>query len=320
MIHYLKLIRPLNLLVIIFTMWVMRFKVEFALIQPWDFVFAFSDTLFWILVASVVFIAAGGNIINDYFDTKTDSINKPDEVIVGHGVSRRKAMTAHLVLSSIGFVLGLYIAYKAENISFAMVHLFAIISLYFYSIYLKKNILLGNLLVAVLAAAVPLIYGLFEIPLLIKYYTPQLAEVLKDSTFQPADYFRIMLNWFFGFGAFAFLLNLSREIIKDLQDFEGDTAIGRKTLPIAYGVSTANWVVLGLNLTTIGLIFWVYKSYINHNLSIQYLLIVVVLPVLIAGCLLFYKSTNATKWSSWLMKIAMVGGLGFAFLIQSILG
>lgn len=320
MIHYLKLIRPLNLLVIVFTMWVMRFKVELALIEPWDFVFALNDSLFWILVASVVFIAAGGNIINDYFDTKTDSINNPEEVIVGHGVSRRKAMTAHLVLSSIGFILGLYMAYKAENISFAMIHLFAIISLYFYSIYLKKNILLGNLLVALLAAAVPLIYGLFEIPLLIKYYTPQLTEVLKESTFQPADYFRIMLNWFFGFGAFAFLLNLSREIIKDIQDADGDMEIGRKTLPIVYGKNTANWVAFGVNIITIALLFWVYKSFINHNLSIQYLLLTVVLPIFVAGCLVFYKTEKAINWASWLMKIAMVGGLGFAFLIQSILG
>ncbi len=320
MIHYLKLIRPVNLLVIIFTLWVMRFKVEFALIQPWDFVFALSDTLFWILVASVVLIAAGGNVINDYFDTKVDSINHPEQVIIGNTISRRSAMTLHMVLSSLGFILGVYIAYKAEHISFAMFHLFAIVSLYFYSVYLKKIVVLGNFVVALLAGAVPLLYALFEVPLLIQFYVPQLEEVMKGSDFQPADYFQVMLYWFVGFGAFAFLLNFSREIIKDIQDYSGDKAIDRRTLPVVYGARVTNWIVLVLNLIIIVALFWVYKSFINHNLSIQYLLIAVVLPVLVSALLLFYEKPNALKWSSWLMKIAMVGGLCFAFLIDNILG
>ena len=142
-----KLSRPVNLLIIAATMVVMRVGViggnlERALRQlvgeigpsvdrsdlvlPEGFGPQLPDHLFVLLVLSTVLIAAAGNIINDYFDTRIDRINKPGEVIVGRTVKRRVAMTAHLVLSGIGLLLGIIVAWRTGLWRWALIPAFAI--------------------------------------------------------------------------------------------------------------------------------------------------------------------------------------------------
>jgi 4-hydroxybenzoate polyprenyltransferase len=204
MVAFLRLTRPLNLIIIVFTMVAMRYGVVqayldasstdlAAMAQPSGatvfekvpgniFTHGFSGPLFWLLVASTVLIAAGGNVINDYFDTRIDRVNKPEAVIVGRSVKRRVAMLGHLVLTGLGVLFGLFTAWKSGQPILVLVPIFAAGALWFYSTKLKRAFLLGNGLVAFLVALVPLTVGLYEIPALAQAYGTSATVGLGNGT------------------------------------------------------------------------------------------------------------------------------------------
>lgn len=80
-------------------MWLMRFFVLRPMVEVNDFKLQMSSFDFFLLVISTVLIAAAGNVINDYFDQRTDRVNKPQETIVGVHLSRRIAMAAHQIFN-----------------------------------------------------------------------------------------------------------------------------------------------------------------------------------------------------------------------------
>ena len=109
--HFLKLIRYPNLLIIILTQYLMRWCIIHPLLKINDFELQFSELAFLLLVCSTVLITAGGYVINDYFDRKTDIINKPQSVIVARYIHRRTAMAIHTVFNLFGIILGFYISF-----------------------------------------------------------------------------------------------------------------------------------------------------------------------------------------------------------------
>ena len=125
---------------------------------------------FILLVAATVLITAGGYVINDYFDIKTDLINK-GKVIVGTKIPRRKAMMWHSIFNIAGVLLGFYISYKAGYIWLGILFLIVSGLLYFYSASYKRQFLIGNIIVAILTAMVPMLVVFYEWPALYKYYT-----------------------------------------------------------------------------------------------------------------------------------------------------
>ena len=238
---FLNLIRWQNLLMVILTMVLMRYAVLAPLISkigvilvngkgdtiPMTLQFPWYD--FALLVFATVCITAGGYVINDYFDIKTDLINK-GKVIVGTKVPRRKAMMWHNILNIAGVAAGFYISYIAGYIWLGALFLVVSGLLYFYSASYKRQFLIGNIIVALLTAMVPMLVVFYEWPALYKYYTVN-AVTLPEINF--------IVYWVGGFALFAFLTNLIREIIKDTEDFEGDIAYGRNTIPVVIGILSA---------------------------------------------------------------------------------
>ena len=245
---FLNLIRWKNLLMVIFTMVLMRYAVLAPLINkigvilikgngaeiPMSLQFPWYD--FVILVAATVFITAGGYVINDYFDIKTDLINK-GKVIVGTKIPRRKAMMWHSIFNIAGVAAGFYISFKSGYFWLGTLFLGVSGLLYFYSASYKRQFLIGNIIVAFLTAMVPMLVVFYEWPALYKYYTVN-AVLLPPMNF--------IIFWIGGFALFAFLTNLIREIIKDIEDFEGDIAYGRNTVPVIIGVLSAKIVSICL--------------------------------------------------------------------------
>src|SRR5688572_8613564 len=169
---------------------------------------------FWLLTLSTVLIAAAGYIINDYYDIKIDAINKPDRIIIGKDLTRRKAMLWHLFLSGLGVIIGGLLSVKV-----GLVNLGAVMLLWGYSADLKKRPFWGNLTIAFLAATMVLV-----------------VSVLADD-----DNLGV---W--AYAAFAFVSTLVREIIKDLEDMKGDAAHDCRTLPIVLGIPKTRVVVYAL--------------------------------------------------------------------------
>jgi len=228
MIAFLKLIRWQNLLIVIIT----QFLIKYALINtlagnmllegmlpggPHSYIvlqLPFID--FLTLVFATVCITAGGYVINDYFDIRTDLVNK-GEVIVGTKIPRRRAMMWHNILSGLGVVAGFWVSHRIGYLWLGIVFLLVSGLLYFYSVIYKKQFLIGNILVAILTSFVPLMVVVYELPAIYNYYGPELVSLYS---------MKIIFYWVAGFSVFAFLTTLAREIVKDMEDFEGDKAYG----------------------------------------------------------------------------------------------
>lgn len=186
----------------------------------------FGDTLhrkdLFILVLSTIFIAAGGNIINDYFDVKIDGVNKPKKLIIDNYIKRLTALVLHLILTTIGILLGSLLSSKILLIC-VLTSLF----LWLYSYQFKRKPLVGNVLISLLTAT--------------------------------AVYFPALLNHHFNqlmlfFAVFAFFVSLIREIIKDIEDVKGDGLFACQTLPLLYGMRTTKRIVIGITLLFIGVL------------------------------------------------------------------
>ena len=307
---------------VVLTMVLMRYAVLAPLIGKIGVVMANGDgktvpmTLqfpwynFVLLVAATVFITAGGYVINDYFDIKTDLINK-GKVIVGTKVPRRTAMMWHNILNILGVAIGFYISFRAGY--FWLGTLFLVVSglLYFYSASYKRQFLIGNLVVAVLTGMVPMLVVFYEWPALYRYYTVN-AVSLPNLNF--------IVYWIACFGCFAFLTNLIREIIKDIEDFEGDTAYGRNTVPVVIGILSAKIVTVCLIIITILLLGLVWHFFVSDTISLIYLGTLVVLPLLfVIYQLLVTRENKQLHLASRVMKIIMITGVCYSLVVKIIL-
>jgi len=180
---------------------------------------------FWLLVLGTLLVAAAGYIINDYYDVKIDAINRPDRLVVGRVLRRRRAMLAHVLLSALGIgLLVLSGAGKRQMLVLGCVASGAALLLWGYSARFKRVALVGNASIATLTAALVL---LPELQLL----TGRQAE------------------WLYALA--AFLLTVVREIMKDVEDMRGDAQHGCHTLPLVWGVVRSKWVA-GLFLVCLG--------------------------------------------------------------------
>jgi 4-hydroxybenzoate polyprenyltransferase len=319
---FLSLVRWQNLLIVILTMMLMRYaviepvisKIGVILISgsgkeiPMVLQFPWHD--FLLLLAATVFITAGGYVINDYFDIKTDLINK-GKVIVGTKIPRRQAMMWHNIFNIAGVSAGFYISWKAGYIWLGALFLIVSGLLYFYSASYKRQFLIGNIVVAILTSLVPMLVVFYEWPALYRYYTIN-AIKLPDIN--------LVLYWVGGFALFAFLTTLTREIIKDIEDFEGDIAYGRNTVPVVIGILSAKVVSISLIILTIVLLYLTWYFFINDIITFVYLSVAIVMPLLYV----FYKVavSNSRKQlhsASRIMKIVMITGILYSVMVKVIL-
>lgn len=332
----LRLTRPLNLLIIALTMVAMREGViagnllrgvdllaaelgtnSDAVVLPEGFGPQLSWPLFVLLVLSTVLIAAGGNVINDYFDTRIDRINKPDEVIVGRTVERRVAMTFHLVLSGAGLLAGWVVAWRSGLWYLGILPAFAIGALWTYSTTFKRRLFSGNGLVATLTALVPLTVGLYEIPLLERYFSePRTADV-HGVLFLIEPALHELWGWILAYTAFAFLATLVRELQKDMADVKGDAEHGCRTVPIVLGMRWARTLTLVyIGILLLGVLF--VRSFLLRNGSAFWAISLgVSLPLLLAGGFTYQAVHRAEHVRAGAFtKVAMVCAVAVAFLVR----
>ncbi len=310
----LNLIRLPNLLIIAATQIAMRHLIMEPLLPAVGFSLQFDNLHFILLVFATMSIAAAGYIINDYFDTRTDRINKPDKVVVGVSVSRRTAMTLHILFNLIGVGIGVYLSIHIDLLAVSFIFFLTAGLLWFYSTNYKRQFLIGNLTVAVLTALVPLLVVLFEIPMLNREYGNILVQINSN--------FNYIFIWVAGFSVFAFLTTLIREIIKDTEDFEGDAAYGMKTVPIVVGIKTTKLLLLALISGTIFLLVFVLIKFIMFSgdepdfISLVYFGFFLVIPLFILLTLVMTASGKRDYHrASILIKLIMLFGVLYSGVV-----
>ncbi|MEO6704225.1 MAG: geranylgeranylglycerol-phosphate geranylgeranyltransferase [Ginsengibacter sp.] len=295
-----RLTRWPNLLFIVLTQMLFRyFILPFVYLQahPGYEETRLSEPLFYLLMIASVCIAGGGYIINDYFDVNIDQVNKSSKVIIGRFINRRAAILLHALFSFVGFALSLYIGYEIQNILIPFFNFLAIIILWFYSSLFKKKILIGNVLISLLTAWVILVLMVAEYRFRISPHDVVWQRLLKLS---------------FIYAGFAFIISLVREVIKDMEDIEGDIKYGCQTMPIVWGlpvakVFTAVWIVV---LAGILVAIQIYVLQFGWWLSALYSTIAIIIPL---GWVLvkLYRATTASDFHqlSSVIKLIMLAGI-----------
>ena len=316
---YLSIIRWPNLLMVPLTMYLMRY----CIIQPMlDYQFSIqlgsqlqlqlSGGYFLVLVLINVLLGAGGYVINDYFDRRIDSVNRPDSVIVDKTIPRRHAMIYHIVLVASAIVLAAIFAWHLKMFSIVLLYIMIAGIFWLYSTTYKRQFLVGNLVVACGTATIPLQVGLFEYLTLTREYGYEM--LLKDLTFTPIMY------WMAGFAFFAFITNLIREVVKDMEDLEGDSTCGCNTLPLYYGMRVSKIVVVALIAATIAAMLAVYNIWLHESLTLIYMCAFIIVPLVIAAVLTITASeVKHYHRISILMKIVMLTGVLYAVLARQII-
>lgn len=299
LISYLKLLRFGNLLFIAFTQLAFHFYLVEPILENNGQVSSLDSVDTILLILSTVLIAAGGYVINDYFDVKIDTINKPDRLFIGKSVHRRNAILLHQIFSGTAIVMGIYLAWHSGNLKLMMIQPITIAFLWFYSTGYKKQPFTGNILISFLTGFVVIMTVLYETAL----FKPQSTDQFNAA-------YAIFIRTFYYF-LFAFLLNMMREIVKDMEDVEGDEQHGCRTIPIIWGAQTAKHIILAIALLVFLLIIQVQQTPFIHGdyLTVIYLMQTLQLPLVIALWKLYTAdSKKHYKQVSMLLKLVMLMG------------
>tara|TARA_B100000900_G_scaffold301756_1_gene260341 strand:+ start:2973 stop:3893 length:921 start_codon:yes stop_codon:yes gene_type:complete len=302
LLDFFRLIRWKNLVIVALTQYLIRYTLLIPFIQ----FLSLEDIQFLLLVISTVLIAAAGYIINDYFDMQVDQLNER-KVIVGNNIKRREAMVLHFIFSGVGVTIGFYLGWRVGIWKLGFINLFSASALWLYSTHFKRNYLTGNLLISLLSALVLLTVALFDI-----------LPASEQNNINAIIVFKIICIY----AAFAFITTLIREIVKDLEDLEGDQKMGYQTYAIVSGKKKAKNIVQILSLLTIFGIAWILYSQFKADLySFLYVLFFVEVPFLFFVWKL-KKSENSADFhslSSWIKIIMLTGTISmlvFALLMN----
>ncbi|MCX7550331.1 geranylgeranylglycerol-phosphate geranylgeranyltransferase [Xanthomarina sp. F2636L] len=305
--NFLNLIRWKNLLLIA----LVQYLIKYTLLEPFLGTVNLSVTLsffgFTLLVLATLCLAAAGYIINDIYDIEIDKVNRPERVIVGNSISEKTANTLFITFNIAGVLIGFYLSNLiGKNGFFA---LFVIISalLYIYATYLKQMLLVGNFVISILVALSLIIVGLFD---LLPAITPENQET-------QITFFKIILDY----AVFAFVINFIREIVKDIEDIDGEYKAGFNTLPIAFGRNRAIKVVFALSIMLLfGVVYYIITFLYSQLLVVAYFLTFIMAP-LIYICIKSYtaETKKELRLISNLLKLVMLIGILSMALYQFVL-
>lgn len=259
--------------------------------------------LFWIMGASIL-IAAAGYIINDYFDLNIDLINKPSRNVINLVISRRWAIAWHFILNVAALVCTI-MAVSFQKWYLILANIACMLLLWFYSTSFKRQLLIGNFVIALLTAWTVLIIFYALVPLSSAIGTNNLATV---------KFFRAA----FLYAGFAFIITLIREAVKDMEDMKGDARYGCKTMPIVAGITATKIYTMVWAIVLIGalIVLQLYVLQFNWLWAVLYSLLFVIIPLVYFTILLFRAKTTSdfsklSAYTKWVMLAGIVSMIFF---------
>lgn len=250
--------------------------------------------LFLIVFASSITIASG-YIINNFYDSKKDLINRPNKSMLDRLVSQSTKLKVYFTLNFIAALIALFISWRA--LIFFSFYIFLI---WFYSHKIKKYPIIGNLMAALLA-----VLPFFAI--LLYYYT-------KLPLYEIESY-KSQFMVIFAHATFLFLLLLIREMIKDLENIKGDLVNNYKTIPIIYGEEVSKKII---SLLTFFTLFPVYILIEIYDVGYMDIYFYSCLIVLIFFILYLWKSETKIQFLLLhnVLKFLIVSGVFCIILID----
>lgn len=267
--YWFKLVRAKNLLLmlLIFAL------IKFSFLEKLPFDTALNIKNYLLLSFSIIFIMAGGYVLNDLYDIETDKINKQSSLILGEKISVQEAKILYGILSFLGLLLGFLLCLHLKTPWYFFLFLFPFLLLIIYSKKLKYNFLIGNITIGFLLFISIYYFNIFEL-----YSIDNPSFLIEKMQAQ---------NKIMALGIFAFLLTLLREIAKDAEDIPGDMISKSSSLPIQLGLKKTNMILVfltSITLISVSYFIWQMPSFLLK----AYLLLGVILP-------LFYFTISIQK-------------------------
>ena len=294
-----KLLRWKNLLFVGLIQFMVYLRLSWES-QMHEFPLLISPTIITLIAITTILATASGYVINDIIDIDIDKINRPDRPLASGKISLRKARRLYWVLLGTGFAGSIVLWLWLEHLIYPIFFLFCAYLMFFYSKRWKGSYFIGNLVVAILCAASILVV------LAPDWNNPWLgSEGIHSLTAI------IVLAWF-GFAA-----TLYREMVKDIEDMDGDQKAGLGTVPIVSGkqFATRSSLFLG-SVIIISLITYLTLNWATSSWSVKAILIAVIFS---AGYLQFILSKARSKdelhFVSQAIKVFMLFGI-IAILIS----
>jgi len=286
----------------IFTLYAVRYLIlqpAFHLVQ---LELVISNFYFALLVIATVSIAAGGYLINDIFDVESDSLNdKPN--LIGETISKKSATWIYYTFNIIGIGCGLAVCIQISQISLATLFLITACVLYYYAFNYKKIFLLKNIIIAILCAFLILMPVLFEF----------FALISQPFNFNAGNFaFDSVMPMIWLLCAFAFFYTLLRELIKDLEDMQGDTETNCITVPVKIGIKNTKIISYFLILILFALTLTGFFLLMPQHewKSISFLVVLWNIPLIyITYLLIKAKEKQQFHYLGLIVKVAMLMGL-----------
>lgn len=307
---YIRLLRLPNVLFVGVFQVLLRYCLILPILEMWHVSPVLTNGQFILLVIATMTLTASGNVINDYFDVRCDSINRPSTQVVDKLIDRKTTILIHVLLTLFGLFCGLFLSFVLRRETYALFFVLIPIILWFYSTHFKKQIFIGNLVVATMMAITAIVVVAVEVAAIVESGN---VQILGSEACNQAW----RLTAIFAF--FAFVTNLSREIIKDMEDVEGDLACSCHTIPIEMGIRNSKIVVIMLDIFMM-IVLWICYQATTFLHESYYVLIYYAVGV---GCPTLYKIYKLIKahtphdyhFISILSKVVMmIGMLSIAFI------
>ena len=226
--------------------------------ESWKIIF--DNNLFLVILCSTICIVSGF-IINDYYDTKKDSINTPIKFKLGEFINDKTKLFLYFFLNLLVVLVSSLISVRA--ILFFSVYIFFI---WFYSHKLRKLVFVGNLFYSILTI------------------TPFFAILL---------YFKKIEFIIIAYALFLFFILLLKDIVKDMKNLKGDFSANHKTIPVVFGESFTKTLISLLSVINIFLIF---NLFLNFNSGFMYFYYFLALAVMVYFLFKLYSSTSTAQY------------------------
>ena len=260
----------------------------------------FNSFEFALFAVATILVTASGYIINDIYDIETDRVNKPDKRIIQVHLNKSNAWKIYFSMILTGGLISLYLALQRNDLFHWFIYPVAVFLLYGYSRWFKGVPYMGNILVSLFCAAVPGIFFLSE------------ASILKELKIKDLSSFLSLHGLLLSYVIFAFLTNLYREIVKDLQDEAGDKLANINTAAVYFGKKNTTFIALFISFIISMVISFTFSQTIFSNIpylfTIQCLLIQLPLSVSIIK-LIQAKDDKAFRNVGLWIKLIMINGL-----------
>lgn len=262
---------------------------------------------FWVFMLISALLTVGGNVINDIMDVDIDAINKPDKQVVSKTLSVKAAWSLYHVVNLFSFIGILYWYWSTKNLVITIIFVLIGVGMYFYSTWMKRKFLIGNLFVAILCSLPPL--------LVLSAESATLSHISEQAP--STGLWIISIIGIYSY--FAFSTTLYREVVKDIQDIPGDKATGCATMPVLVGGFMAKRIAMVIAvMVTFSVLSWLaYQWPMKNTVNTIAIIVGLVLPLGISILRLYRaRSVDDFKSVSKAIKLLMFNGIIYLMIVK----